>query len=459
MAFEEDKVSLQIGDAFIPIVENYTVRCGVLEVPATFEIACGHGGIFADLAARFKPRTPYKLFVNGKQAQEGENDGRGLGQGATIQLRGRDLLNRLDSQIVDERAYIEKSFIALTRTMLKEVGLGDREIVSTNRANRIAITGRDAKELEKKKVVDVTEVGTFGSEGAKIIEVHHTVKGEVGRTRWEILLEEFRRAGLFLWAGHDGIFILAQPNGSQAPMNRIVRRRGTSRNEVSVEREPEWHDDTTRRYTECIVVGRAGGGRKGRSQILGRFIDEEMVAYWNPDPADRKDGGKLKKPLVLRDHHVQTPEQANFLARRKIAESRRNGWRLVYTVPGHSAPSIGGGRGIWMPDTVHEVIDDELGIEGPMYCESVTFSAGGKEGTITKLHMMRIDDLVFAEDIPGRPKPKLKKRIGVTTVDRVVSPATPGGPVIWFRDPNVSIGEEFVVDAPVATLPKPTVKP
>lgn len=458
MAFEEDKVSLQIGDAFIPIVENYVVRCGVLEVPATFEITCGHGGIFAQLAARFPPCTPFKLFVNGKQAQEGETDGRGLGQGATIHLKGRDLLKRLDTQILDERDYVEKSFLNLTKTMLTEVGLGDRSVVSINRANRTAITGREAKQLSKKTIVDVTEAGTFGSEGAKIVEVHHSVKGEVGRTRWEVLLDEYRRAGLFLWAGHDGIFVLAQPNGSQAPMNRILRRRGTAKNEVSVEREPEWHDDIVRRYSECIIVGRAGGGKKGRSQILGRYVDEEMVAYLNPNSADRKDGGKIKKPLIIRDHHVETPEQAHFLARRKIAECRRNSWRLIYTVPGHSAPAIGGGRSIWAPDTVHEVIDDELGIEGPMYLENVTFSAGGREGTITKLHMMRIEDLVFAEELPGHSAPKLRKRTGVTTVDRVVDNATKGGPVIFFRqDPNATVGKpvEAMADVTLAVGASP----
>jgi len=448
MPFVEDLVSLEIGGVTIPIVEHYSVRCGVLEVPAQFEISCGHGGIFAELSARFLPETPYKLRVNGTQVQEGEIDGFSLGEGATISLRGRDMLRRVwDTEIQDESHFTEKSFIALTKLALKAVGLGDRTVVSSNAANRKAITGREAKQLEKKRIVDITEAGTFGSDGSKIVEVHHTVHGEVGKTYAEVLIEEYRRAGLFLFATHDGGFVLAQPNGSQMPIGRIVRRRGTARNEVSVVGQPEFHCDTTKRYTECVVVGRAGGGRHGRSTIFGRYIDEEMVAWLNPNPADRKDGGKRKKPLVITDEKVHTTEQANFLARRKIAESRRNGWRLVYTVEGHSAPAIGGGRFLWMPDTVHEVIDDELGIEGPMYLENVNFIRSGKDGTSAKLHMMRIEDLVYAEELPGHKAPKLKKRVGVTTVDRIVDNATPGGPVIWFRDPNVSIGDPVVIDS------------
>jgi hypothetical protein len=135
------------------------------------------------------------------------------------------------------------------------------------------------------------------------------------------------------------------------------------------------------------------------------------------------------------------------MARRKIAECRRAGWRLSYPVSGHTVAAIGGGRAVWAPDTTVEVIDEELGLQGVMYLESVTFHASPHRWS--ELHVMRVDDLVYAEEPPEKMKarPKLQMRRGVTTVARVGDPTgTPGAPAVWFTDPSVAVGNPVIID-------------
>jgi hypothetical protein len=94
---------------------------------------------------------------------------------------------------------------------------------------------------------------------------------------------------------------------------------------------------------------------------------------------------------------------------------------------------------IWQPDTVVDVVDDELGVEGPMYVESVKFRR--TPHTETELHLMRIEDLEFAEEAPdAKKKPKLVARPGVVPqfgpiVLRATSPD--GSRVeIWQKNPQ-----------------------
>lgn len=444
MGFFDDQVRIKLAGQEIPIREKYTVRSGILEVPAKWDVTVGHGGMLAELIANYEPQTPFELLIGDTSVMVGEVDDPSVPSMAsnTLELSGRDYLARLhDTQILDERTFSEKTYTELTKFALKEVGLADRSLFALNAANRKAITGRDSVELEKKVVADQTETGTAGDH--ETVEVDRTIKGEVGTTWLEFLVQQYRRAGLFLWSDHAGNFILSQPDGAQKPLYRLVNGRGSQSNEVTVTARA-WHRRTEQRFTEYLVVGRAGGGKHGRTTILGRVFDDEMIAWWNKNLADRADGGKRRKPKIFRDHHVRTPEQAKFVALRLRAEGRRNGEQLTYTVAGHSTLAIGGGRAVWQPDTTVEVIDDELGIDGPMYLESVTFS---QEPMQAQLHLMRIEDLLFAEEPPEvtKKRPKLQTRRGVTTVARVVD-STPGGPAVWLTDPNVAIGAKVQID-------------
>lgn len=427
MAFEEDIVRLRLDGDTVPIAVDYEVHAGVLTIPAAFSMTVGHGGLVAELAANYPPETPFELEINGTVFARGETDGYSLaGQSASvIAIKGRDILRRIvKKQIRSERSFAEKSFIDLTRLALEDVGLGDREIRTDNIANRKAITGTQKIKVppkpdptqEQPKTFEETETEAPGEPAPpKTRTVHKTIKAEVGTTWWEFLAEQYRRAGLFLWSTADGNFVLARPNGNQAPLYRILRRRDGSGEpgKVTVLGLPSFANDTTNRYSECQVVGRGGGGKQGRARVSATHFDDEMIALLNPLEADRADGGKRQEPMIIRDDKVRTKAQAAFLARRKVAEWRRSSWALSYTVAGHTAPAIGGGRAIWAPDTVVEVIDDELGIEGPMYVESVVYRR--KPETTTEIKLMRCEDLIFAEEDFDTVQ-RLRPKRGVTSV-------------------------------------------
>jgi prophage tail gpP-like protein len=79
-----------------------------------------------------------------------------------------------------------------------------------------------------------------------------------------------------------------------------------------------------------------------------------------------------------------------------MAESRRQGWRLSYTVAGHTAGCPLGGRVNWAPDTLIEVNDERLGIrEEVFWVESVTFN--GSPQSTTTIELMRPRDLIFGD--------------------------------------------------------------
>ncbi len=413
-SFFDDQVRLKLDGHEVPIVSRYTVLCGMMGVPAAFSLTVGHGGIFRDLASAFPPETPFEMYVGDKLVQTGELDSIEAAEQATeARLGGRDMLRRLvDGQIDSEQTFSESTYLALTLAALKTVGLGDSTVFSDNAANLAAVTGKEVIQLAPAASgADDAGSATVDASPATLA-VYKAIKAKCGRTWFEFLAEQNRRAGLFLWADHSGNFVLSRPNGNKDPIYRIIRKQTGQADGSSVLGRPSFRHDITQRYTECVVLGRGGGGKEGRHRFLGSFVDDEMVAILNPNPADRANGGTRKKRLVIEDDHVRTIAQANLLARRKIAESRRNGWKLSYIVSGHTVPALkGGGRIPWTQDTVLQVVDDEFGIEGPMYIESVQYEAQMQK--TTRLNLMRCEDLVFAEEPDQQPRHALAQKPGV----------------------------------------------
>jgi prophage tail gpP-like protein len=439
-AVNQETFSLRLAGEFeVPIASSYTVHAGVMEVPATFEFTIGHAGLITTIADAVPPFTKFELLVGDTVVQTGETDGYAPtgSNGSEITFRGRDLTKWLvDTQIENERTFSESTFLDLTKVALTEVGLGGAALSSSNTANRKAITGTQSiKELAPPTTE--TQQTEAGASSSTTKTVYQTIKGEVGTTWWDFLAEQYRRAGLFLWADVTGGFVLARPDGNQDPIYRILRRRGgpNQLGEVTIVGQPSFTYDATKRFSECRVMGRSGGGKNGRGQVLARAFDQEMIELLNPEPTDQADGGTRKKPMIIKDDKVRTPEQAAFLARRKIAESRRNGWSLSYTVVGHTAPALsGGGRVIWQPDTVVHVVDDDLGIDGPMYVESLVYKRVPQ--ATTEVHLMRIEDLLFAEEDVDNPPKKLAKKKGVANV-RVGKTEVFDVQAMWKKNPTM----------------------
>lgn len=374
-----DTVRLRLGTEDVVIATSYEVRISVLTQPAAFSLKLGHGDVAKEIIRRYPAKTPFALYINKALQFTGETDGyevSGDGGATEVTIKGRDSLAPLhDAYVSADQSHDNATYADIVIESLTQVGLTNTLIFS-NEANRKAVTGVNVRQIvdpnsEAKDPVVATEI------------TKKVIQAKVGERRYEFLKRQLDRAGLFLWAGADGQFILSEPNANQVPTYRILRQRGLDRDAVNATRA-HYKNETTGRYSEAIIYGRGGGKKFGRQKSRGAFVDEEMF-----------DMG-YRRPLVHRDVNVTNDRQAEFYARRVLAETRRAGWQLIYTMAGHTVECLQGGRAVWAPDTCVDVQDDEFGLKGTYWIESVVHKRGPE--TTTEITLMRPDDLIFASE-------------------------------------------------------------
>jgi prophage tail gpP-like protein len=378
-----NRVQLILGGSEVFIVESYAISMGMLAQPCAFAIELGNNVIARDLMRRFPPNTPFALRVGEVPQFQGRTDGwtvNGGSDGTTLLVRGRDCLAQLTDAYVDsERSFSDVTFTDLTGQVMDIViGAGKWILLGLNDANRKVQTGASPKVTEP-----APDLG-----GDSISEPNgqqKTLQAKMG-TRWlgDFLKPQYDRGGLFLIATSNELdnFILSTANANQSPLYRIRHARGAIDNVV---KSVTFKNEPTARYSSCEVWGRRGGGNEARKKVFARIEDPEMIAFG------------FKKPWVIKDDKSTTVKQAEFLAKRKMAEARRATWSLSYTVSGHTTPTIEGNHtAVWARDTVVEVDDQELGLQGPFYVESVEFR--GAPQAETTLNLMRPEDVIFAEE-------------------------------------------------------------
>jgi prophage tail gpP-like protein len=436
MAVKDDLVEIQLGDSERIPVQSYNVKLGVFEQPGTFSATLGDRGEFKALAKSFPPRSFYAVHINGRRVQVGYTDGFSKGSGTEITVQGREILSKLiDSEVSSEKTFKDTTYLDLTKQALVEVGLPEVQVIGDNEAHRKAVTGhtlqvslRHATEEEQEVISEETD--------RKV--VRNTLRAKVDSTWWAFLVEQYRREGLFLWADVDGNVILSTPNADQVPLYRFYRMIGEHQSNIL---EDDWSIDVSNRHSECRVYGRTAKGKHGVGKFYASFIDDEMVALLNPE-GHRSDGGKIKQLKTIRDSAVRSDAQAINLARREIADERRNSWKLSYTLQGHSIES-GGNKLLIAPDTVADVVDEENGIESALYIASVEYAGDDETGTVTKCMMMRPQDLFFRSEEPSTnaaarklkrpPDPDLRVIVsGIGTIQSRLrtAPGLGSGPVL-----------------------------
>jgi prophage tail gpP-like protein len=394
VALHKDEVVLTLNGESTRIVENYEARAAILTQPAGFALRLGHGGVVADLLKRFPEQTPFQLRVNDTVVQTGFTDGdRTQGAGGTeVTFDGRDLMGKLVSAYAPaDKTYSNLTYRELTERILKEVGFdvgGDVLLFSDDVANRKAISGTKITQLTNAEV----EVTTRQNEGSTVTgqtagtskTVYRSSTVKVGKSYYDFLKTQLDRAGLFLWAAGEGAFVLSFPSPNQTPAYRITRIKRNERGLGTVV-DHSFQRNTVQRYTKLIVHGRGGGRKLGRTKVVGELVDPEMVERF---------GGENKKILPIHDNDIQTVKQAQHYARRKMAELNREGWQLTYVMSGHSTlQSADGARALWTPNTVVEVDDRELGIQGNFWIEEVVLKG---TPTLSTVRLMRPQDCFFA---------------------------------------------------------------
>lgn len=375
----DDRVLLTLGGVELLIAESYTVRQSVFVQPATFSIRLGHAGVIGDLIRKFPPGTKYTLSIGNVLQQSGVIDdieASGDANGSSLTISGRDAIAKLvDGRIVDDTSFTNSTYSSLLRTVADEVFGREYPISFTNEQNRTIKVGAEVIQSDLPPDPEVTQTG---------VTKDRPMRAKNGEPWYKFLRDQYDRAGLFLFAGADGRLILTAPNASQAPCARIVRGKGEPLRTGQV-KSFRFKNATSCRFSDVVIYSRTGGRKTGRTHTRGAYEDAEIMGYG------------ISRPLVTHDHKSSSAGQAEAFARRKIAESRRAGRSLIYGVSGHTTIGANGrDRVVWAVDTVVDVDDQEIGVQGSYWIETVEMSRGPETNTL--LTLMRPEDLVFGTD-------------------------------------------------------------
>lgn len=378
---KEPRLTLTLDGREVLFAERYQVKLGILTQPAAFSLTLGTASDLAKLIRDTPPNTIFDLRIDERLVMRGALDGHGSqGAASSLTVQGRDVLAPLhDPDMLQEQSFKDDTYLALVRKVLDSVGLEEASLVTSNDENRTRLTGKKTRLKGPSRDVASLQVNDASTAGGAI-KKH--VQSQLGEKAYEFCKRHLDRAGLFLWAGADGQFILSEPNPNQVPLYRIQRSEGWTP-EFSDVVDHEYKNDTVGRFTEIHVYTRGETKKTGRGATVAVVRDSEM-ALWG-----------FERVRVLRDANADTLKKAEYMGRRKMAESRRQGWRLSYTVKGHTTGSPLGGTVVWAPDTVVEVDDKHLGIDGVFWIEAVTFNGAPQATTVVEL--MRPRDLIFGD--------------------------------------------------------------
>jgi len=387
----KDEVQLHLAGYEVISCESYDIDLSFFNQPSAWSVALGDDGSAREYAEAFPPRTPAYLIVNGNVVTSGRTDGFELSYeagGTTISIHGRDHLAEIhDAFVLQEKVFKNATFAELAQGAMTAVGLGDATLVFNNSTNRTKMTGGNLPAVAPPRNVATEKIESVG--GGKVFK---TPQSKLGERWYEFLNRHLERVGLFFWAAAEvdekgrPTFVLSEPNTKQKPIARIVHRRDKSgQGEAINVIRGSLKNDTKPRFSEAIIYTRGGGKSFRRGKAKGRFVDHEMEALG------------YKRPVVLKDADCANQKQAEFMAAKAIADGRRSGSALEYTLSGHTAPRIGGGRITWAPDTVVEVDDDILGVKGPYWVDSVHFSRSVGAGTTTRVVLQDLDTLIYGD--------------------------------------------------------------
>jgi len=406
-----DTVTLTLDGSEVKIATSFEINHGLMRQPSEFSIRLGRGSTNKDtskgptireLIQQFPPNTLAEVRINGNLRMTGRTDGYRAtaagGQASELTIFGRDTLAPLhDAHVAEDKGFQDATYKSLVQSVLNIVGLDGSKVTAgkdaANKANvnrkvqsgvsiRQLLPVRTVEEILKGNTASGATGGGNTAGGSKQV-----LQAKLGERWIDFVRKQLDRAGLFLWPTAEGEFLLSAPNSSQEPIYQIIRQRGQTRNQINVV-HADYLNDTRPRYSFANVYGKSGHRAQGHHKAKGDSTDDIMI---NPKPSGY--GYGISRALYIRDVHCQNTAQAAYLAQRKLAEGRRHGFQLVYTMAGLSTPAIKGGRAIWTPDTTVHVIDDEFGIDEVFWIDSVDFRRSPQ--TTTTIRLMHTYDIVF----------------------------------------------------------------
>jgi prophage tail gpP-like protein len=390
---DPDDVAIVLNGQQVFVAESWELHESVLEQPSVWSIRMGSGASVQQFL-QYQPRTPFQLYVGGVLQASGLIDSRrvsGSGTGASeVTISGRDALAPVhDSHVDGQYTFTDTTYTNLVWDVLAGLNLVSGsspdpfQLAATNDANRQIKCGASVSVLQPVRPID--QILTDDAGNVQPVVGQFQITAKPGETWMSFLRRYLDPAGLALWAAANGTFVLSEPNVNQAPLYQITRRAVGSQavgNAISY----EYIDNCTHRHSAAIIFGRGGGRKLGVSKIRGTQVDLEMQQLG------------YNQIRCHHETHCQSQSMAENYGARKLAEERREGYQLWYTISGHTLPLYGttagnGGTAVVTVDTVVQVDDEELGISAPFYIDSLVRSRSPH--TSTKIRLVRPGDIVL----------------------------------------------------------------
>lgn len=240
-------------------------------------------------------------------------------------------------------------------------------------------------------------IAAVAAASQRVLDQVHVIQVEPGNTPAEKIVEYARRLNLLLNVSPDGYVCLFRPNDRQAPLYSLRLRDDDEENNVL---EAELVEDARTLYTEVIVVG-------------------EQIGYEGPqdpnNPNATKKRGRVLHPGALPFLHRHTTADgelfANGLAQKQAEWIYKRGifdaWYATYTVNEHHQNGFW-----WESDTMCHVEDDELGLSGNFYVQSVRCQGSKQGGDVTQV-VLRKPGLLSAS-FGEYPNPPIYRASGIT---------------------------------------------
>ena len=347
-----DSLALQIDGKRIENFLSYKVEADIYTADDAFNL---------ELA---KPETVIKtgqrceLYVNDQLELTGISDRRVRKYdkgGLKLTVEGRDLMGLLvDSHCETFPTIQGKKLKDLAEMLLKDIPFINRmPVIYQDEAAQIR-----GKLKGKKKTVD-NPMAAFMETAQRLAHI------EPGMTVFEVLRIYAASRGLMFWAMPDGTMVFGKPRAKGDPQFSITMSRdGRNNNATSCEET----DDISKRFSKVTVLGQ----QQGHNDIAATDISSGKTAVDDSFP--------FHKPFVTKDNNdAQSPKmRARFL----LEKQRHDGYRLTYTVPGHSQ----NGRN-WQINELCRVKDDILGIDGVYLIYGRTLELSRQTGKTTTIKL------------------------------------------------------------------------
>lgn len=363
--------------------------------------ALGMVGPFRGLGAELQ------LVINGKVQASGYLDALDVsaapGSGAVWRLSGRDRLAQAVDSHLDPTTQFKEG-ITLAEVLKQVFGpfgwSGDAAFDIANTANRnakLGLRGTPMTKGGKKKAPQPLK--TF---------VQHQLKPYPHEGVFAFAARVAQRHGLWIWLSADGdTLVVSTPDFDQEASYSLRRSRdGKSTNIISA----SVRFDMTDQPTIVVADGAGGGGAFGKSKL--RSI-QSSPAFYTQDPAYLSIGAKFKdahvlsydlvgtpqqlprnRALYLHDEESKTQDQLDAFLRREMSLLVRKSLQVDVVVEGHGQ-IVDGAFVPWDIDTVVNFEDDLSGVNERLYVLRRTFEKSRTAGTMTRLHLIRLNSIQF----------------------------------------------------------------